>query len=790
MTVQGDNKAAEEFLLKWAPSGPWVLTSIRPDKKGIVTATFYPSNIEDLRAWLVKFNSKSNIYFHVNSPMRDLTKKANREDIKSVDWFHVDIDPRAGEDLEDERKRALELLTTNLPKDVPAPTVVVFSGGGYQGFWKLETPIEIEGDLPKAEDAKRYNVQLEIRFGADNCHNIDRIMRLPGTVNLPDARKISKGRTPTLAKVVKFDDSEYPLKDFMSAQAVQMAKEGTFGAGASQIVTISGNINRLSTVEELNEWDVPDRVKIIMAQGEHPEQPKDGDNSRSAWLFDFVCHMVRAEVPDDIIFSIITDPGWEISSSVLELKGNAERYAIKQIESAKFHSIEPWLNRLNTEFAVVQNYGGKCLIISDVYDHSLKRNRLTRQTFGTFKEAFLNKQVKVGANKNGDIFMPLGKWWVEHPHRRQYSAIAFAPECTLPDDIYNLWRGFAYTADPDEGGCDLFLKHVHDNICAGNDQYYEYLIKWMARATQFPDQSGKVAIVMRGGRGTGKSFFARTFGQLFARHYMAISNSGHLVGNFNSHLRDLVVLFADEAFFAGDKKHESILKTLVTEEQMAIEAKGVDVEMAPNCIHLIMASNDLHVIPAGGDERRFFVVDVGEDSKQNNSYFRAIAQQMEENKGAGYRALLHFLRTMDLQGFEVEVVPNTEALREQKLLSLSSVEEWWYQKLLSGTTLTRGDGWVAKLPVEHLVTDYTSEMKRFNISKRGNATAMGRFLNQVCPEIRVSSRKHEFEIQEDNGWTRHETRRTRWYILPPLDKSRESWEKNYGKTDWDEVEEE
>ena len=42
-----------------------------------------------------------------------------------------------------------------------------------------------------------------------------------------------------------------------------------------------------------------------------------------------------------------------------------------------------------------------------------------------------------------------------------------------------------------------------------------------------------------------------------------------------------------------------------------------------------MASNDLHVIPAGGDERRFFVVDVGDGKKENHAYFLAISDQME-----------------------------------------------------------------------------------------------------------------------------------------------------------------
>ncbi len=750
--------------------------------------------MEGLCTWLDEYNGKRNIYFHVNTTMRALGKKAGREDIMSVDWFHVDIDPRADEDLDEERKRALGLLTTNLPEGVPAPSVVIFSGGGYQGFWKLEEPILIDGDLPKAEDAKRYNVQLEIRFGADNCHNIDRIMRLPGTINIHDVRKRKKGRTPTLAECVQFDDTAYPLSDFIAAQAVQMQGETTFDSSTSQIVTISGNINRIDEADELNEWGVSERLKVIMAQGHHPDETKEGDDSRSAWLFDFVCNALREGVPDDVIFSIITDPGWKISRSVLELKGNAEKYAIKQIESGKFKAIDPWLQYFNDKYAVVKNFGGKCLVISDQRDHSLERFRLVRQTFSTLAEAYSHKNVQIGTDKfKNPKYMPAGKWWLQNEHRRQYSAVAFAPERTLPDDIYNLWRGFSVTSEP--GDCSLFLHHLRENVCSGDAGYYDYLIKWMARAVQCPHLPGYVAVVLRGGRGVGKSFFAHTFGQLFGRHYMHISNSGHLVGNFNSHLRDLVLLFADEAFFAGDKRHESILKTLVTEEQMAIEAKGIDVEMAPNCIHLIMASNDLHVIPAGGDERRFFVVDVGDAEKQNTPYFRAIKAQMElkDDKGkmAGYRALLDHLRTLDITDFEVRKVPTTPALREQKLLSLSVVEEWWYQKLLTGCSLRNGDEWQTDFPVEQLVNDYVAEMKRFNISKRGNATALGRFLRKVCPGIIPSSRKTTFEIPDEDGhWSREVHRRARWYTIPVLSKARAQWEEQYGQTDWDSVIEE
>jgi hypothetical protein len=41
--VRGETDKAIEFLRAWAPQGPWVLTAIKPDQGGTVTATFDPS---------------------------------------------------------------------------------------------------------------------------------------------------------------------------------------------------------------------------------------------------------------------------------------------------------------------------------------------------------------------------------------------------------------------------------------------------------------------------------------------------------------------------------------------------------------------------------------------------------------------------------------------------------------------------------------------------------------------------------------------------------------------------
>lgn len=174
-----------EFLKLFHPAGPWVLTAITRDNKGIETQTFGPRTEADARAWIDARNGKLNLYFSVNRPIRALDKKAERKDIHEIAALHVDVDARAGEDLGEELKRIRLLLTERLPSGVLSPTFVVFSGGGYQAFWMLREPVVIEGDLAKAEELASYNRALELALGGDNCSNVDRVMRLPGTTNIP-----------------------------------------------------------------------------------------------------------------------------------------------------------------------------------------------------------------------------------------------------------------------------------------------------------------------------------------------------------------------------------------------------------------------------------------------------------------------------------------------------------------------------------------------------------------------------------------------------------------------------
>lgn len=775
-----------KFLQKWRKNGPWVLTAIQTDRKKIETKSFSSDSLDELEKWLESHRGERNIYFSVNETTSahlmgkdGRVSKAQKEDIYRAVALHVDIDPREEGDADVERDRCLGLLTSRLPKGMPKPSVIIFSGGGYQGFWRLKSPVVLDGDVAAAEDFELYNVRLAQVFGGDHCHNIDRIMRLPGTINVPDAKKIAKGRKKTEATLLEFNDNFYDLEDFQKAQSVQ-TNLGQISRTTADVKSF-GDVPRVMDLSELDQYGVPDRVKVVVAQGRHPEYPKERDNSRSAWLFDCVCGLYRCGVPESVIYSLITDREWGISESVLESK-NPERYALRQMTRAKEQVEDPHLREMNDKHAVIGNIGGKCRVIEEIEDEILKRSRLTLSSFEDVRNRYNHIKVQVGTDKEGKpISVGLGKYWLDNPKRRQYDYMRFAPQGDR-EGVYNLWRGFAY--EPRPGACDLYLKHLLENVCSGRQDHYDYLVKWMARAVQRPASPGEVAVVVRGKKGTGKGVFARIFGRLFGRHNLHVANPSHLVGNFNAHLRDVLVLFADEAFYAGDKKHESVLKMLVTEDSIPIEAKGVDVETYPNFVHLIMAANDPHVIRATGDERRYFVLNIGEKKMQSKTYFKTIYEQMESG---GYEALLYHLQSLDIDEFEVRDVPQTEALQEQKLLSMGVDEEWWHRKLMAGRLLDHHSHWQEWATCESVAKDFINYADRWKFARRGNETALGKFLSRACAHMSKKQKTVTVEeTDERTGQIYSSTKRTYIYLFGTLQDCRASWDATFGKTEWPE----
>jgi len=277
------------------------------------------------------------------------------------------------------------------------------------------------------------------------------------------------------------------------------------------------------------------------------------------------------------------------------------------------------IDNLNAEYAVTW-LGNKCLILKEEIDPRTKCKEIQFTTDTDLRKYHANKTIQNPEDRDKEICI-VDYWW-KHPDRRQYKKVVFEPGRKTPGE-YNLWSGFPIK--PMKGDWSLFRDHIFNIITNGKDDEFLWVMGWFARILKNPgEERPGTSIVLRGKRGTGKGIFVNCFGNLLGNHYLQLAQQSHLLGKFNYHLKNKILVFADEGFWAGDKQSEGAIKNMITEPALVIEQKGRDAITVRNCINLIIASNNEWVVPAGLEERRFYVTDVSSAKIQNHEYFKAL----------------------------------------------------------------------------------------------------------------------------------------------------------------------
>ena len=162
---------------------------------------------------------------------------------------------------------------------------VVDSGNGVQLLWRLDQPIALPDPVmvtdadgrtkpalsPEAQTIvdgveARAKAAMEKLGSVAGTQNIDRILRLPGTVNLPTKAKIKKGRKPCQASLLgynelamcKLDDFPTGLVDTKAVNrsgATDSADSGSAGTGSDGAGTGSGS----SSINTCIDWTAVDK---------------------------------------------------------------------------------------------------------------------------------------------------------------------------------------------------------------------------------------------------------------------------------------------------------------------------------------------------------------------------------------------------------------------------------------------------------------------------------------------------------------------------------------------------
>lgn len=430
-----------------------------------------------------------------------------------------------------------------------------------------------------------------------------------------------------------------------------------------------------------------------------------------------------------------------------------------EVEHALGH-VPKRVQRLNKKHAVTF-LSGKCVIITENADGTTSYG-----TPGELHNWYENDRV--ASEKSTQ---PVSKSWMQHKGRRQYpNGVVFSPGKER-DGYFNHWKGFDVEPDP-KGSCQMWLDHLREIICNGNETHYRYALGWFAHMIQKPWEKPGVAMVLRGKKRIGKDTIADYFAGLIKRYHVTVANQDQMVGKFNAHQERCLLLHVQEGFWAGNKQAEGSLKYLITSTSVLIEPKSVNAFTVDSYLRLFISSNEDWVVPATADEGRYFVLDVSDKRKDDHKYFGAMKREM---MNGGLEALLHYLQNYDLSKFEVRKVPDTNALADQKIQGLKNLDKWWFSMLESGEPefeFQNVKGIVADWNTEAIVVDrddfrnvYSawmrhqrydgSELVKFMIGKR---------LRELCPQIEDRRRRDGAK----QIWT---------YVIPSLPQCRAEFSK-------------
>jgi hypothetical protein len=322
------------------------------------------------------------------------------------------------------------------------------------------------------------------------------------------------------------------------------------------------------------------------------------------------------------------------------------------------------------------------------------------QTTEDFKKRYSDLMpTDQGLQKQGEFFLA-------HQARARFDGITFLPGSPeiivirndqVPTTMLNTWKGWG--VNPKPGNWRLLENHIDEILAAGNVRVSDYIKDWAAAGYQRPGKKRGVAPVFQGDEGVGKGLFGHALRKSYGAHGLYIAQPSQLTGKFNRHLWTVCFVFADEAFFAGDREGEGILKSLITEGGMMVEPKGVDSFPVPNYLDFLLASNNKWVVPVGPFGRRFavFAVDqrYGKDrctDAARKAYFDPLR---EEIANGGVEAMMWDLLQRPLEGWNAEAFPVTAALMKQKQQTLRGFDRALENWLQIGT-LPRNDKWTGR----------------------------------------------------------------------------------------------
>lgn len=325
-----DTDAAVSWLIAWDQTGPWSVIELDPTDDSAVPIARQFATQQAIHAHITTKNGTKNLYFLPNRTSPGIQTTPTKAQITHVTSLYADLDlPKTGPFSTPTQENFARLLT-KLRALTPQPTVIIFSGGGYQAFWLFPESLPATPQTVEYVEATSKAIGQALR--SDAVQNINRLMRLPGTINIPNRSKLARGRTKSLARVIEVDwTRRFSLND---------DPPPCFADDAPAYIDHTPHTTQTDPATHTSTRglpDVPTKYQKMIRTGD----AADYDGDRSKMIAAIIAALVRRGWADDEILPFLIDERYGSSAHCLA-NHDSTTFARRQIARIRTRVAEGW----------------------------------------------------------------------------------------------------------------------------------------------------------------------------------------------------------------------------------------------------------------------------------------------------------------------------------------------------------------------------------------------------------------------------------------------------------------
>ena len=371
----------------------------------------------------------------------------------------------------------------------------------------------------------------------------------------------------------------------------------------------------------------------------------------------------------------------ELSMLARDLNADPKPEHVKLFKKALIPIMNKAFARLQVTVALV--------VVRRVSNRGPNDVRYDRMKIADVQANYKQEAFFVDDGEKGEMIVPI-TIWLNSRYVLKYDGMTFNPRPyddvrSAPPNLLNTFVGIAYPpkrrytaeemSDLEENELKPFWDHVEKVWCRENETLFNYIKHWIWSKVTRPWYHVESAIILQSDEGAGKGIIVEKVAEIIGIRYMSKPQSlEHITGNtFNrQYFENCLLMFLDEAFYAGSKSTKNQVKTIITDKYICVNEKFMPQFQVENFLSMILASNEDHVVNRDVKSRRYLNLSLSNqfagihaDGSKNRKYFDAIW-------GIDPQLLSDYLHSMEVEEWRGTDIPTTLEGEQQAILSFDN----------------------------------------------------------------------------------------------------------------------